>query len=143
MGKEGNLISDRVWRGILEARKFLNRENLRQHRPPRRRLIIPVGSGGIGISRRAILTADAGSGSTITANLFHIKTGVEQTSGDESGITVYFNLSRSVDLNTCAPLLEIDNIVTVSISNFDNAGTPEPRWTCVQTMAGFEECLCS
>jgi hypothetical protein len=71
-------------------------------------------SGGVGISvRRAVTTESAGNCQTITANLYNID-GTEQTSGDESGITVYCTIIGRAKLNAALPRLAIDTEIYVA-----------------------------
>ncbi|MBW8017101.1 MAG: hypothetical protein FVQ82_13025 [Planctomycetes bacterium] len=97
----------------------------------------------LGQARRAKVTEDAGIGSTITANLYHATTGVEQTTGDEAGITVYCNISGGTALNEASRLLGNGDGIEVKLFPYDNAGTVEYRWYCPE---GFdvvtEECEC-
>jgi len=93
--------------------------------------------------RRAKCTADAGSGSTITVNLYNAATGIEETTGDESGITVYCNISGGSALNEASRLLAIGSVIFVSRSVYDNAGTPETRWYAVEGFDVTEECECT
>jgi hypothetical protein len=64
--------------------------------------------------RRAKLTTSAGSGNTVTANLYD-SAGNEQTSGDESGATVYCNINNSgiANLYDCIPRLYSGQDITV------------------------------
>jgi len=100
------------------------------------------GSGGSNNTRRDICTADAGASSTITANLYHVTTGVEQTTGDEAGITVYCSVTGGADLNNALTRLEIGLDIPVYLSVYDNAGTPEPRWFFGGVFQESEDCTC-
>lgn len=91
---------------------------------------IPSGGGGGGKDiRRAKLTANAGSGNTITANLYN-SAGVEQTSGDESGITVYCTIVGGTALNVAVPVIGDNQDIFVVKLPYDNSGTVEQRWYC-------------
>lgn len=85
---------------------------------------------------RAACTADAGAGSTIAATLFNF----DGTTGD--AITVFCNISNETDLNAATPRLETGDEIFVTLSNFDNAGTPEPRHYCVSNFQATEVCTC-
>lgn len=91
---------------------------------------IITGGGGSEI-RRAKLTADAGSGNTITANLYN-NAGEEQTTGDESGVTVYclFNHSSSNSLSAAIPRLYNGQDITVTKLAYINGEEVEQRWYC-------------
>lgn len=95
------------------------------------------------LSRRAKVTADAGAGATITANLFHATTGVEQTTGDEAGITVYCNISGGTKLNEASRLLANGDVISVYTSIYNNGGTPEARWYAHEGFDVTEECGCT
>ncbi len=68
--------------------------------------------------RRAKLTTSAGTGNTITANLYDAD-GIEQTSGDEAGVTVYCNINKQqpspfgTHLSSCIPRLYSGQEITV------------------------------
>jgi hypothetical protein len=79
--------------------------------------------------RRAKVTAAAGEGNTITANLYD-SAGIEQTEGEEAGITVYCNIIGETDLNLASPALIEGSEIEVRRITFDNEGTPETRWQC-------------
>lgn len=84
------------------------------------RLGVIGGGGGSGSEiRRAKLTASAGEGNTITANLYD-SSGVEQTTGDEAGITVYCNINAQtgesgIHLFSCIPRLYEGQDVLVAL----------------------------
>jgi len=106
-----------------------------------------VGSGGNNFASagvRAKCTTDAGAGATITANLYDTITGVEQTTGEGAGITVYCNIHNGTDLNETLPRLESGKDIFVGTSVYDNSGTPETRWYCTGIpFQGSEDCVCS
>ena len=85
---------------------------------------------------RASCTADAGAGSTIAATLY----ASDGTTGE--AITVYCNISNETDLNAATPRLEIGDDIFVTISTFDNSGTPEDRYYCVSNFQATEICTC-
>jgi hypothetical protein len=88
--------------------------------------------GGIDI-RRAKLTASAGAGNTITANLY--KNGVEQTTGDEAGVTVYCDMTDETgDLEDCIPKLLSGKEIKVAKLPYLNGDTLEQRWYCVNAI---------
>uniref|UniRef100_A0A6H1ZN82 Uncharacterized protein n=1 Tax=viral metagenome TaxID=1070528 RepID=A0A6H1ZN82_9ZZZZ len=86
--------------------------------------------------RRAITTAAAGAGATITANLYN-SAGVEQTTGDESGITVYCSICGGTALNAALPLLEDnDDIFIISLPYSAEAD----RWYCISLFFNVDIC---
>jgi len=93
---------------------------------------------GASPERRAKVTQDAQASDTITANLYHIKTGVEQTAGDEAGITVYCNISGETALDKASRLLANGDDIEVKLFPYDNAGTVEYRWYCSEGFQGVE-----
>jgi hypothetical protein len=98
----------------------------------------PIGGTGSSGTKRAVCTADAGLGNTITATLFKF----DGTTGE--GVTIYCNLPSIItDLNEASPLLEIGSILYAKRINIDNAGTPEPQWECIQLFDVTEECECT
>lgn len=74
--------------------------------------------------RRAITTAAAGSGNTITANLYD-SSGIEQTEGDESNITVYCTILGGSALNSALPYLQDNTDIFVTKLPFSET---EQRW---------------
>ena len=86
---------------------------------------------------RAACTADAGAGSTIAATLYKS----DGTTG--AAITVHCNISNGSALNAATPRLEDGDDIFVTLSNFDNAGTPESRHYCVSNFQTTEDCACS
>jgi len=109
---------------------------------------VPWKPGGYGgLYRRAKVIAAVGANDYFTANLYHVTTGVEQTTGNEAGVTVYCNISDPSDtglgLNSCVRLLSVGDIVEVVKHAYDNAGTPEYRWYAVEGFAAFKECVCT
>jgi hypothetical protein len=116
--------------------KAMNNSYQRGKKIPRpiqiRRANPRIFGGGIDI-RRAKLTASAGAGNTITANLY--KNGVEQTTGEEAGVTVYCDVADGEsDLNICIPRLTSGKEIKVVKLAFDNSGTVEQRWYCTNTI---------
>lgn len=88
---------------------------------------------GIGVNRRARTTAAAGAATTIVCNLYD-QNGVEQLTGDESGITVYcFVSDGSANLNAAVPRLRDNEDVIVTLLPFSPS---ENRWYMV--FAGFQ-----
>ena len=79
--------------------------------------------------RRAITTAAAGAGATITANLYN-SGGVEQTTGDEAGVTVYFRVHPTANMNSALPLLSSGEEINVVKLPYLNGETLEQRWYC-------------
>ena len=105
-----------------------------------------LAASGLGISRRAKVTQNAPAGSTITANLYNIATGVEATEGDEFGITVYCNISNGTDLNEAGTRLIEGNDITVYQSVFlidVQTQATEIRWVCATNFDTDEDCVCS
>ena len=102
---------------------------------------------GGGVLRRAKVAAAVGANDYFTANLYHATTGVEQTTGNEAGVTVYCNISDPSDtglgLNRCIRLLSVGDIVEVVRHAYDNAGTPEYKWYAVEGFAAFKNCVCT
>ena len=143
MGK-GNQLSDSAWAKFVELWRWYQRVKHLIKPQQRRRQIISAG-GGSGEIRRAKCTAAAGTGVTIEANLFHPTTGVEQTTGDESAITVYCNMSpyTTANLSDGSRLLGIGDNIFVTKSVYDNSGTPVTRWYEVGGFDVFEECVCT
>jgi hypothetical protein len=86
-----------------------------------------------GIGRRARTKAAAGSGSTIVCNLYDLN-GVEQTTGDESGITVYCDIINTTDLNLAVPRLPNNFDITIELHPHN---ATEDRWRC--TTAIFQK----
>ena len=105
----------------------------------RRKIARTAGGGGTPV-RRAKVTQDAPSGSTITANLFDAVTGVEATSGDEFNITVYYNISNGSALNSATPRLEDNDEITVYQAAYSSSVT---RWYCTANFQTTEDCVCS
>jgi hypothetical protein len=72
----------------------------------------------VNLVRRAKLTSGAGTGNTITANLYD-SSGIEQTSGNEAGVTVYCNINKQqpspfgTHLSSCIPRLYSGQEITV------------------------------
>lgn len=89
-----------------------------------------------GIVSRAVCSADAGLGSTISATRYSS----DGTTGD--AITVYCSIANGTDLNEATPRLEIGLDIHVTISVFDIAGEPESRWTYVGPLQASEDCTC-
>ncbi len=85
--------------------------------------------------RRAKLTASAGTGNTITANLYD-SSGIEQTTGDEAGVTVYCNINKTQDepfgthLSSCIPRLYSGQEITVVKVPCQIEDQTEYRWYC-------------
>ena len=86
--------------------------------------------------RRAITTAAAGASATITANLYD-SSGVEQTTGDEAGITVYCTVTGSANLNAAIPLLANDTDIFVTQLPYDSTTN---RWYCTQIFQKMDIC---
>ena len=95
------------------------------------------GSKGIDI-RRAKLTADAGANDSITANLYNSK-GVEQTEGDEAGVTVFCHINKpDADLKHCIPKLQTGGEILVIKLPYENTnGMLVDRWYCANTIFQF------
>jgi hypothetical protein len=104
--------------------------------------VIRFGAAPPSIVRRAKLTAPAGDGNTITANLYDAD-GIEQTSGDEAGVTVYCNINKQqpspfgTHLSSCIPRLYSGEEITViklpcRIEDENHLGTyiTVYRWYC-------------
>lgn len=87
---------------------------------------IPIRNQSIPL-RRARTTQDAPGGLTITCNLYDFN-GVEQTTGDESGITVYCSIAGGNDLDEAVARLEEDLDVVVAHLPFSST---EYRWYMV------------
>ncbi len=85
--------------------------------------------------RRAKLTASAGTGNTITANLYD-SSGIEQTSGNEAGVTVYCNINKQqpapfgTHLSSCIPRLYSGQEITVIKLPCRVDNQTEYRWYC-------------
>ena len=101
-----------------------------------KRISHPALATGGNSTIRAACTADAGAGSTIAATLY----ASDGTTG--SAITVHCNISNGSALNAATPRLEDGDDIFVTLSNFDNAGTPEPRYYCVSNFQATEICTC-
>lgn len=84
------------------------------------------GSGGTQV-RRAITTQAAPAQIYITANLYSESTGLEQTTGDESGISVYCS-TMGANLDVCIPRLKDNTDIWVAQFNYNVSGTPTARW---------------
>ena len=97
------------------------------------------GDGG-GTVRRAITTTAAGASTTITANLYD-SNGSEQTTGDESGITVYFSIVSSTggggNLNACLPQLKDDTDIFIVSLPYDSSNN---RWYYIGTVQSLDTC---
>lgn len=89
--------------------------------------------------RRAITTEAATANTQITCNLYD-NNGIEQTTGDESGIEVYCSIMDGTALNAAVPRLEDNDDLFVVSLPYDNNGTPELRWYCVSLFNGSEDC---
>jgi len=77
--------------------------------------------------RKAITTSAAGASTTITANLYN-DNGVEVTTGDGAGITVYCFVVGGGNLNAAVPRLEDNDDIYVALMSFPDAVS---RWYCV------------
>lgn len=87
--------------------------------------------------RRAITTQTAPADTKITANLYDNR-GKEITSGKGAGINVYCLISGGGNLNEAIRLLaDNTNIIVVKLP-YDNEGTPEDRWWCVEGFQTFD-----
>jgi len=105
------------------------------------RLGVFSGSGS-GEIRRAKLTASAGATATITANLYN-SAGVEQTTGDEAGVTVYCDIHGGTVLNAAIPRLATGEIIKVAKLPFLNGTILEQRWTCLTEFQASIDCDCA
>jgi hypothetical protein len=105
----------------------------------RKRVANVRASGLAGGIRRAITTEAATANDHITCNLYD-NNGVEQTTGDESGIEVYCSIMDGTALNAAVPRLEDNDDLFIVSMPYDNAGTPEQRWYCVSLFNGSEDC---
>lgn len=86
------------------------------------------GAGGVGTQvRRAITTQAAPAQTYITANLYSESTGLEQTSGAESGLSIYCS-TMGANLDVCIPRLKDNTDIWVAQFNYDNGGTATARW---------------
>lgn len=92
-----------------------------------------VSGGGTKQVRRVISTEAATNNNHITCNLYN-SNGVEQTSGDESGIEVYCSICGGSALDEAIPRLQDNKDLFVVKLPYDNAGTPEDRWYCISTI---------
>ena len=98
-----------------------------------------TGSGGssvYGKTVRAECTQDAQGTAIITATLYES----DGTVGD--AISVYCNISNGTALNAAVPRLEDEDVIFVTKSIYDNAGTPTSRWYCVSNFQTSEDCTC-
>ena len=87
--------------------------------------------------RRAKTTQAAPAGTTITANLYDFN-GVEQTIGDESGITVYCTVvDGSANLNAALPRLRDNEDLFVAYLPYSSTAY---RWYCLQLFQPSEDC---
>lgn len=87
--------------------------------------------------RRAKTTQAAPAGTTITANLYDFN-GVEQTSGAESGITVYCTVvDGSANLNAALPRLRDNEDMFVAFLPFSSTAY---RWYCLSLFQPSEDC---
>jgi hypothetical protein len=94
----------------------------------------------LGIIRRAKTTQAAPALETITANLYDYR-GVEQTTGPESGVTVYCTVvDGGADLNASLPRYRDDEDIFITLLPFDNLGTPELRWFAPFPFQPSEDC---
>ncbi len=100
---------------------------------PRVAKVRSIQSGGI---RRARTTEAATGNNHITCNLYDSQ-GVEQTSGDESGIEVYFDIASSSATNTSAPRLPNNFDLSVSLHPISPT---ERRWFCTTILNLTEVC---
>ena len=101
------------------------------------RELFPTSTGGV---RRAITTAAAGAAATIVCNLYD-SNGVEVTAGDEFEVTVYCEITGTdTTLDEAIPALEDDMDIWIQQSNYDNEGTPELRWYCIQIFQKMDIC---
>ncbi len=80
------------------------------------------------IVRRAITTAAAGAATTITANLYD-EDGAEQTTGDESGLTIYCSVIGGGNLNAAIPRLEDNDDIWVAKLPYSSEAD---RWYCLK-----------
>jgi len=83
--------------------------------------------GGLGHMRRAKVTQAATSSTTITANLYD-SSGVEQLTGNESGVTVYSTVAGGGDLDEALPFLESGLDIMITRLPYNYSGSIEWRW---------------
>ena len=84
--------------------------------------------------RRAVCTADAGSGSTIAANLKSLVDGTTNTA-----ITVNCNISNGSALDEAVPRLEDGDTIMVARSK---TGASSYSWYCLSNFQTSEDCTC-
>ncbi len=97
-------------------------------------------SGGGGGVRRAVVTANAGSGSTITCNLYKEDTGEAQATGDETGLTVYCMICGGSHLNQAVPRLVQGCDIFVIEMPYYSKGTTTYRWYCTTVFNASMDC---
>lgn len=91
-------------------------------------------------TRRAKVTQDATAAQSITANLYHEITGIEQTTGDGAGITVYCSITPgSGGLAVAEPRLTKGTDIFVKLLPY---GSGDNRWYCTTVFQTVEPCIC-
>ncbi|WP_146663605.1 hypothetical protein [Anaerohalosphaera lusitana] len=104
---------------LAATKADIDKRPVRQSPPPPPPAGAPV--------RRAKVTEAAGTGATITANLYDLE-GNEITTGTGSGITVNCSLIGGTDLSDVSPTLEAGSIIFVAQLKND---TGDATWYCV------------
>jgi len=102
--------------------------------------IVRFGASCAGRIRRAVATANAGSGSTITCNLYNDDTGEAQSSGDEAGITVYCTICGGSNLNEAVPRLAAGSDLFVTYLPYYSGGSTSYRWYCTTVFNASMDC---
>lgn len=130
-------LSDKDVRTLKNIRKWYDRNKNMFGNTFRRNPRIT--GGGDSSIRRAKLTADAGATATITANLYSTA-GIEQTTGDEAGVTVYFRVHPAANMNAALPLLSSGEEINVVKLPYLNGETLEYRWYCTSDFWAADIC---
>lgn len=99
-------------------------------------------SSDVGVVRRARTTQDAPGNDTIRCSLYDEVTGVLAIEGPEYNTDVICLISNGSALNSATRRLEENDELFVTVSVFDNGGTPDFRWYAIEGFAGTEDCVC-
>lgn len=99
----------------------------------------PKTSGSSLTAKRAVTTAAAGAGTTITADLIK-SDGTQDTAGPGHNITVYCSIIGGGDLDEAIPRLELNDELYVVELPYSST---EKRYYCVSLFQASQDCVSS